>query len=56
VQRTITASAAQNNTAQSVRGNVRANYYRVMNVTSQTVDRFFGPVDATCAYRKYRTE
>ncbi len=58
---TITASAAQNNTGQSVRGNVRANYYRVMNVTSQTVDRFFGPVDAntfcaagvdngTCAY------
>jgi len=44
---TITASTAQNNTGQSVRGNVRANYYRVMNVTSQTVDRFFGPVDAT---------
>ncbi|MBI2685312.1 MAG: TonB-dependent receptor [Acidobacteria bacterium] len=44
---TITASAAQNNTGQSVRGNVRANYYRKMNVGSQTVDRFFGPVDAT---------
>lgn len=44
---TITASAAQTNTGQSVRGNVRANYHRNMNVTSQTVDRFFGPVDST---------
>lgn len=58
---TITASSAQTNTGQSVRGNVRANYYRNMNITTQTVDRFFGPVDAstfcaagvdngTCAY------
>ena len=58
---TITASTAQNNTGQSVRGNVRANYYRTMPVAAQTVDRFFGPVDAstfcaagvnngTCAY------
>jgi Carboxypeptidase regulatory-like domain len=44
---TILASTHQNNTGQSVRGGVRANYYRNMNVTSQTVDRFFGPVDAT---------
>ncbi len=43
----INASAAQTNTGQSVRGNVRANYYRNMKVTSQTVDRFFGPVDST---------
>jgi hypothetical protein len=41
----INASAAQTNTGQSVRGNVRANYYRNMNITTQTVDRFFGPVD-----------
>jgi hypothetical protein len=58
---TINAAAAQTNTGQSVRGNVRANYYRSMAVESQTVDRFFGPVDAsrfcaagvdngTCAY------
>ncbi|MEZ5354845.1 MAG: TonB-dependent receptor [Bryobacteraceae bacterium] len=44
---TINAAAAQTNTGQSVRGNVRANYYRNFNVTSQTVDRFFGPVDST---------
>jgi hypothetical protein len=44
---TITASAAQNNTGQSVRGNVRANYYKQMVVSSRTVDRYFGPVDAT---------
>lgn len=43
----INASAAQNNTGQSVRGNVRANAYRKMNVTSSTVDRYFGAVDAT---------
>ena len=58
---TIIASTAQTNTGQSVRGNARANYYRNMNVASQTVDRFFGPVDnstfcaagidnGTCAY------
>jgi hypothetical protein len=57
----INAPAAQTNTGQSVRGNVRANYYRKMIITSQTVDRFFGPVNAstfcaagvdngTCAY------
>ena len=44
---TITASTAQTNTGQSVRGNVRANYYQNLNVGTQTVDRFFGPVDAT---------
>jgi len=44
---TILASTAQNNTGQSVRGGVRANYYRRMSVGTQTVDRFFGPVDAT---------
>jgi carboxypeptidase family protein len=44
---TINAGAHQNNTGQSVRGNVRANRYRNMNVTSQTIDRFFGPVDAS---------
>ena len=44
---TITASAAQNNTGQSVRGNVRANYYKQMDVSSRTIDRYFGPVDAT---------
>ncbi|MCC6365193.1 MAG: TonB-dependent receptor [Bryobacterales bacterium] len=44
---TVTAAAAQTNTGQSVRGNVRANYYRPMTITSQTVDRFFGPVDAS---------
>ncbi len=43
----INAPAAQTNTGQSVRGNVRANYYRTMNITSQNVDRFFGPVDST---------
>ncbi|MBI4905640.1 MAG: TonB-dependent receptor [Acidobacteria bacterium] len=43
----INAPAAQTNTGQSVRGNVRANYYRKMNIGTQTVDRFFGPVDAT---------
>jgi hypothetical protein len=43
----INAPAAQTNTGQSVRGNVRANYYRPMTITSQTVDRFFGPVDAS---------
>ena len=43
----INAPAAQTNTGQSVRGNVRANYYRKMNIGSQTVDRFFGPVDAS---------
>ena len=47
---TITASAAQTNTGQSVRGNVRANYYRNMNITTQTVDRFFGPVDASTTF------
>lgn len=57
----INASGAQNNTGQSVRGNVRANYYRKMEVASRTVDRYFGPVSAatfcaagvdngTCAY------
>ncbi len=44
---TINASAAQNNTGQSVRGNVRGNYYRPLKISSQTVDRFFGPVDST---------
>ncbi|MBL8178458.1 MAG: hypothetical protein JNK48_27540, partial [Bryobacterales bacterium] len=44
---TVNAAAAQTNTGQSVRGNVRANYYRRMAITSQTVDRFFGPVDAS---------
>ena len=58
---TIFAAAHQNNTGQSVRGNVRPNRYRPLNITPQTVDRFFGPVDAstfcasgvdngTCAY------
>jgi hypothetical protein len=58
---TVNAGAHQNNTGQSVRGNVRANYYRQLNVTSRTVDRWFGPVDTvfcqqngvdngTCAY------
>jgi hypothetical protein len=44
---TITDSAWQTNTLQSVRGNVRANRYRKMNVSAQTVDRYFGPVDST---------
>jgi hypothetical protein len=44
---TINAAAAQTNTGQSVRGNVRANYYRSYNITTQTIDRFFGPVDST---------
>jgi hypothetical protein len=43
---TINAAAAQTNTGQSVRGNVRANYYRPYAITSQTVDRFFGEVNA----------
>jgi hypothetical protein len=57
----INAGAHQANTLQSVRGNVRANHYRDFTVGEQTVDRFFGPVDAstfcasgvdngTCAY------
>ncbi|HOQ47198.1 MAG TPA: TonB-dependent receptor [Bryobacteraceae bacterium] len=41
---TIEASAA--NTGQAVRGGVRANRYRKMEITSQTVDAFFGPVTA----------
>lgn len=56
---TIFASAA--NTAQAVRGNVRANHYRPFRIGSQTVDQFFGPVtsssfcgpgidDGQCAY------
>ncbi len=44
---TIMASAHQANTLQSVRGNVRANRYRSLNYSSQTVDRFWGPVDST---------
>jgi hypothetical protein len=44
---TIFDAAWQTNTLQSVRGNVRANQYRKMNITSQTVDRFYGPVDST---------
>jgi hypothetical protein len=59
---TINAPAHQNNTGQSVRGNVRANYYRPLNITGeQTIDRWFGTVDSyfcqqnavdngTCAY------
>lgn len=58
---TIQANAATNNTLQMVRGNARANYYRKLDKSVQTVDRFFGPVDAntfcaagvnngTCAY------
>ncbi len=43
---TITASTA-NTGGQSVRGNVRANRYRTLTPSSQTVDRFFGPIDAT---------
>jgi hypothetical protein len=43
---TINAPAHQNNTGQSVRGNVRANYYRAMpDPATRTVDRWFGPVD-----------
>ncbi len=42
---TIFAGAHQNNTGQSVRGNVRPNRYRPLNITTQTIDRFFGPVD-----------
>ncbi|HWR50010.1 MAG TPA: carboxypeptidase regulatory-like domain-containing protein [Bryobacteraceae bacterium] len=42
---TINAPAHQNNTGQSVRGNVRANYYRPLPDRSRTVDRWFGPVD-----------
>jgi hypothetical protein len=42
----INAPAHQNNTGQSVRGNVRANYYRVLpEPAERTVDRWFGPVD-----------
>ncbi|MGH9628296.1 MAG: hypothetical protein ACRD7E_08155, partial [Bryobacteraceae bacterium] len=43
---TINAPAHQNNTGQSVRGNVRANYYRALpEPATRTVDRWFGPVD-----------
>jgi hypothetical protein len=43
---TINAPAHQNNTGQSVRGNVRANYYRPLpEPAERTVDRWFGPVD-----------
>jgi hypothetical protein len=43
---TINAPAHQNNTGQSVRGNVRANYYRELpEPATRTVDRWFGPVD-----------
>jgi hypothetical protein len=44
---TIQASAQTVNTGQMVRGTARANRYRTLNVPSQTVDRFFGPVDST---------
>jgi hypothetical protein len=59
---TVNAGAHQNNTGQSVRGNVRANYYRPLaEPAERTVDRWFGPVDGifctqngvdngTCAY------
>jgi len=59
---TVNAGAHQNNTGQSVRGNVRANYYRPLTYSGErTVDRWFGPVDTlfcqqngvdngTCAY------
>jgi hypothetical protein len=43
---TVNAPAHQNNTGQSVRGNVRANYYRPLpEPAERTVDRWFGPVD-----------
>jgi hypothetical protein len=43
---TINAPAHQNNTGQSVRGNVRANYYRALpKPATRTVDRWFGPFD-----------
>jgi outer membrane receptor protein involved in Fe transport len=57
---TATASAA-NTGGRTPRGNVRANAYRPYNITSQTVDQFFGAVtasnfcaagvdDGTCAF------
>ncbi len=57
----VTVFASTANTSQQVRGNVRANRYSDIAVTSQTVDRFFGPITAdsfcaaginngTCAY------
>ncbi|HET8548833.1 MAG TPA: hypothetical protein VFL57_12540, partial [Bryobacteraceae bacterium] len=43
---TVNAGAHQANTGQSVRGNVRANYYRPLpKPATRTVDRWFGPVD-----------
>jgi hypothetical protein len=44
---TIMSSAHQANTLQSVRGNVRANQYKMLTVSTSTVDRYFGPVDST---------
>ncbi len=39
---TVNAGAA-NTGGRTPRGNVRANYYRPLVITSQTVDAFFGP-------------
>jgi hypothetical protein len=43
----VSANAGSANTGgRTPRGNVRANAYRPYNITSQTVDQFFGPVTA----------
>jgi hypothetical protein len=44
---TVMALAHATNTGQGVRGNVRPNRYRVLKISTQTIDRWFGPLDAT---------
>ncbi len=40
-------AGAANTGGRTPRGNIRANYYRPFQITSQTVDQFFGPVTAS---------